>query len=147
MKPTFSLRGSWVHLARRPMVYVWRRGSAALYVGLGTRGLARPLGTHHALTEDAVLPTDKVDVYVCSTPLEAMDLEMELIHALKPTLNRARPSPISLTRSVERAQGARNDGAAMGGFAAPRSRTAGADADDALAAGAVRVPSAAAGSA
>jgi hypothetical protein len=51
-------------------------------------------GRHHRITDDAVLPTDRLDVYICSNPVEAMTLEMELIYTLKPTLNRARPSAI-----------------------------------------------------
>ncbi len=87
-KPDFSFTGSDVIALRQPMVYVWRRGDEVLYVGLGTKGIQRPLSSDHHMLLD-IVPTDRLDIFFCPTDVDAANLEEKWIHHLKPTLNRA----------------------------------------------------------
>lgn len=81
-----ELAGSDLLLLRGPVVYAWFRGDAALYVGKGQMGMARPLGQrHHRLRE--ILPTDRIKVWFCESNGQAQRRERELIRTLKPSLN------------------------------------------------------------
>lgn len=80
-----ELTGADVLLLRAPLVYVWYRGDAVLYVGRG-RGLGRPLDpAHHRLS--GIQPTDVVRFWKCASTEEADVLEGRLIAELAPTLN------------------------------------------------------------
>lgn len=86
--PDFSFTGDDVIKLRQPMVYVWRRGDEVLYVGLGTKGVQRPLGSdHHRLLD--ILPSDRLDIFFCSSDIQAAELEEKWICSLKPKLNAA----------------------------------------------------------
>ena len=86
--PDFSFTGDEVINLRRPMVYVWRRGDEVLYVGLGTKGAQRPLASDHHILLD-ILPSDRLDIFLCPTDMQAAKLEEKWIRHLKPKKNRA----------------------------------------------------------
>jgi hypothetical protein len=88
LKPDKTFSGKWINQLRQPMVYAWTRGEDVLYVGLATSGFARPIGpSHHRLTRGVIRPTDELSIYLCRTKEEAIQLEKDLIIALKPSLN------------------------------------------------------------
>jgi excisionase family DNA binding protein len=86
--PDRSFTGDEVVNLRQPMVYVWRRGDEILYVGLGTKGIQRPLASDHHILLD-ILPSDRLDIFFCPTDVQAAKLEEEWIRHLKPEKNRA----------------------------------------------------------
>lgn len=85
----WTFTGRWLRHARRPLVYSWTRRRQPLYVGVGTKGLARILGEHHRLTRDAVKDGDRIGVYLCQNAGHAINLEQQLIEEFRPTLNGA----------------------------------------------------------
>jgi len=85
---TVTLRGEQFLAARRPLVYAWVRGGEALYVGMSTVGLGRPLSrTHEQL--HAFLKTDSLRIWPCADAKVAAALERRLIRRLHPPFNRA----------------------------------------------------------
>lgn len=88
-----ELDGAQVARLRGPIVYAWFRDGQPLYVGKGATGIARPLSQrHHRLL--GILPTDKLRIWCCESAQHACHRELELIRALRPSLNvkhRARP--------------------------------------------------------
>jgi hypothetical protein len=88
--PDLSLTFEDLERMHRPLVYLWRRGTQALYVGMSWQGLVRPLAPSHEKLRDFQLG-DELHVWYNSAPLE---LEAELIHRLQPLYNgRPRPCP------------------------------------------------------
>ena len=73
---------------RGPIVYVWTRGDAILYVSLSTKGLERPLSSTHGRLRHFA-PGDRLTVWRSNTPAV---LEANLIERLRPAFNRI-PAP------------------------------------------------------
>jgi len=92
--PDVSFPGTDVIALRQPMVYIWRRGDELLYVGLGTKGVQRPLASDHHVLLD-IEPSDRLDIFFCETDIQAVDLEKKWIRQLKPKLNQVNAGPHS----------------------------------------------------
>lgn len=84
MEPTLSLSMS---LFKGHFVYGIRRDERYLYIGKSTSMLRR-MGGHHAIgPRFEPLPTDQLDVWKCSSAMEAKQLEYELIQQFVPQYN------------------------------------------------------------
>jgi hypothetical protein len=72
-----------------PGVYVWLRGDTALYVGASATAFSRAADRRHhriQLGED-MADDDVMLFYACATMAVALELETELIQALRPRYN------------------------------------------------------------
>lgn len=78
---------SAVHVATivGPLVYVWRREGAVLYVGMSVKGLRRPLDPSHKTVH--LEGGDSLQLWPCKTAADAVSLERRLIAELLPALN------------------------------------------------------------
>jgi hypothetical protein len=73
-------------LLKTPLVYIWWREHACLYVGASTRGLSRVCHpSHHALKN--VERTDQIELVYLATAEAAFALEKKLIASLRPKYN------------------------------------------------------------
>jgi len=82
----FTLTGHQIQILRGPLVYLWSRNSEALYVGMSSQGLLRPLDPrHHRL--QSILIGDSLQIIRCIDSEGARALEANLIEQLKPLLN------------------------------------------------------------
>jgi len=86
-KGRMELNGETVLALRRPVVYLWYRGSRILYVGKGDGGIARPLAADHEKLV-AIEPNDRLVLWRCNSPEGAARTERLLIRKLRPELNR-----------------------------------------------------------
>ena len=69
------------------VVYSWMRKNQCLYIGMSTKGLGR-LGSHHIIgVREGVQSDDALDIWLCSSLTEALDLEFDLIKTLHPVYN------------------------------------------------------------
>lgn len=77
-----------------PVVYGWRRGEQYLYIGYSKNGLRRACESdHHVIGKvEAVGDHDVLDLWVCKTPVEARNLEREMIGQHQPEYNKAIPA-------------------------------------------------------
>ena len=73
-------------MMRQPIVYIWRRAQAVLYVGMG-RGLRRPLDPHHQHLMD-IEESDVLEAWPIDSMAKALDTEGKLISTLRPLRNR-----------------------------------------------------------
>lgn len=84
--PTFFLSGAKLLEAKKPIVYLWVRGSEILYVGQSSQGLARVFSKHEYI--DEIQPDDAVLAWHVEPGTE-LAVESWLINALQPKRNRA----------------------------------------------------------
>lgn len=84
-RPLIDWDGSAVHAHRQPIVYLWLRGDAVLYIGQSAMGVQRPLGSHERLQH--IEATDRLVVFTVKTAKMALALEDRLIRRLNPQLN------------------------------------------------------------
>ena len=86
--PSLRFQGSDV---LGPIVYLVEREGRPLYVGSSAKGLRRPLGQHHALTD--LLPTDTFYVWKFPDYIAASSFETHLITRLNPSRNARGTAP------------------------------------------------------
>ena len=71
------------------IVYVWKRSSQALYVGMSKVGLSRPLGRHDVINKkEPVKPEDILEVWYFGSIREATKFEKRQIKELQPKYNK-----------------------------------------------------------
>jgi hypothetical protein len=110
MSPTFTFSGADVQKMRSPIVYVLRNAEGApLYVGVGCRGVMRPLNPHHT-SIGPIRDTDTLEFHICASAKDAIALEQTLIDALRPPRNKSRIRARGLAETRELPRGIRRSG-------------------------------------
>ena len=92
MKPDAVLRPEFIYQFKQPAVYVWRRGSNILYVGMSIKSVLHRISTHD--TVDVVEPLqqdDAVEVHFCDSATDARELEGFLLVKHSPKYNSVSP--------------------------------------------------------
>lgn len=74
-----------------PLVYMWRLDMEWLYIGSSAYGVARVFDSNHTSSHAARLAGAELHLILCASHMEAQDLEKDLIHDLKPRLNKIIP--------------------------------------------------------
>ena len=88
MKPDVIIRPEFIYQFKRPAVYVWRRGTNILYVGMTAKSVLHRLCTHD--TVDIVEPfqqDDAIEVHLCDSITDARELEGFLLVRHYPKYN------------------------------------------------------------
>lgn len=85
MENRVIFEGSEIYNLTRPCVYIFWRGSTALYVGASNNGIARPFAPRHSARRSIGFNADRLEVRFTSKPF---DEERRLILELKPALNK-----------------------------------------------------------
>ena len=81
------ITGKEFKLAKKPIVYMWKRGDDWLYVGLSTVGIARIFGSHHRLILSEMQDEDTINWSYYNTIEEAKTMERYLIAKHEPKFN------------------------------------------------------------
>lgn len=71
-----------------PLVYVFREGETAVYVGASAFGIGRPFSCNHKMMHLLENKEFTLELIPCETANLAFDLEASMIAGLKPKYNR-----------------------------------------------------------
>lgn len=85
---TLMLTAEHCRCLKGPIVYAYLREGSALYVGMSTIGMSRPIQNPFL---DEMQRGDFVLIWICHSQKTARELEQRLIAAFRPKLNKATP--------------------------------------------------------
>lgn len=84
-----SFSGSALRELRGPIVYLFRKGTCILYIGVSNNGLARALAPeHHIRALRDLDPNAVLDIYIFDTLEAALLAEREMISLHRPMYNK-----------------------------------------------------------